>query len=163
MHVRRATVEDASAAAAVMAAVALEGSIGAEPPVDVVRRTAQLCELIDADPPAAVWVLDDGGAVAGYAVASVRPGGVLSLAMAVVAGARRQGGGRALVQAATDHGRAAGAHKLDLEVWVDNAPAIALYASSGFTVEGLRRDHYRRADGSLRSTLIMARRLAGGD
>ena len=37
------------------------------------------------------------------------------------------------------HARLWGAHKLELEVWLDNAPAIALYASAGFEVEGLRR------------------------
>ncbi len=41
-------------------------------------------------------------------------------------------------------------------VWPDNA-AIMLYRSAGFQEEGLRREHYRRLDGSLRSALIMAR------
>jgi RimJ/RimL family protein N-acetyltransferase len=41
-------------------------------------------------------------------------------------------------------------------VWTDNARAIALYAATGFEVEGLRRDHYRRRDGRLRSALLMA-------
>ena len=50
-------------------------------------------------------------------------------------------------------------HKLELEVWPDNGPAISLYARYGFEVEGLRRSHYRRRDGSLRSSLIMARLL----
>jgi RimJ/RimL family protein N-acetyltransferase len=36
------------------------------------------------------------------------------------------------------------------------ARAIALYSRVGFTVEGVRRDHYRRRDGSLRSTMLMA-------
>ena len=40
------------------------------------------------------------------------------------------------------------AHKISLEVWTDNARAIALYAAAGFEVEGLRRDHYRRRDGT---------------
>ena len=39
--------------------------------------------------------------------------------------------------------------------------AIALYSSAGFEVEGLRRDHYRRRDGRLRSALVMARLLHG--
>jgi putative acetyltransferase len=47
-------------------------------------------------------------------------------------------------------------HKVELEVWTDNARAIALYAGTGFHVEGVRREHYRRRDGSLRSTLLMA-------
>ena len=48
-------------------------------------------------------------------------------------------------------------HKVELEVFPDNAAAIGLYRSFGFEQEGLRRDHYRREDGSLRSALLMAR------
>jgi RimJ/RimL family protein N-acetyltransferase len=62
-----------------------------------------------------------------------------------------------------DHAVACDAHKLDLEVWTDNSRAIALYAAAGFEVEGLRRDHYRRSDGSLRSTLMMGRLLQDAD
>jgi len=50
-------------------------------------------------------------------------------------------------------------HKVELEAWVDNARAIALYTSSGFEVEGIRRNHYRRKDGTLRSAMIMAKHL----
>ena len=73
--------------------------------------------------------------------------------------ARGRGGGRALVKAVQDHARANNVHKISLEVWTDNARAIALYAATGFEMEGLRRDHYRRKDGRLRSTLIMAWRV----
>jgi putative acetyltransferase len=50
-----------------------------------------------------------------------------------------------------------GVHKVELEVFPDNGPALALYRSLGFEQEGVRRDHYRRRDGSLRSAVIMAR------
>jgi putative acetyltransferase len=79
--------------------------------------------------------------------------------MAILPQARGRGGGRALIEAIMDYAREHGAHKLDLEVWTDNTRAINLYAAMGFEVEGLRRDHYRRRDGTLRSTLIMARRI----
>lgn len=79
------------------------------------------------------------------------------LGMAILAEARGRGGGRALLNAILEHARPAGAHKVELEVWVDNARTIALCASVGFEVEGLRRDHYRRRNGQLRSALIMAR------
>lgn len=46
-----------------------------------------------------------------------------------------------------------------LEVWPDNERAIALYEAYGFEREGLRRDHYRRRDGTLRSSVLMARLL----
>ena len=77
--------------------------------------------------------------------------------MAIVAEGRGQGGGRALLRAVDEYARDCGAHKIDLEVWVDNGRAIALYASAGYMVEGVRRMHYRRRNGDLRSSLIMAR------
>ena len=46
-------------------------------------------------------------------------------------------------------------------MWPDNGRAIALYTRAGYEVEGVRRDHYRRRDGSLRSAVIMARLLSG--
>jgi putative acetyltransferase len=46
-----------------------------------------------------------------------------------------------------------------LEVWLDNARAVAVHATAEFEVEGLRRNHYRRRDGRLRSALLMARLL----
>ena len=77
----------------------------------------------------------------------------------------RRAGGEAdarLLEAIAEHARVSGAHKLELDVWPDNARAVRLYASAGFEVEGLRRAHYRRRDGSLRSALLMAR-LLGAD
>ncbi len=88
--------------------------------------------------------------------------GVLSLGMAILSRARGHGGGRALLGVVQDHARLCGAHKISLEVWTDNARAIAVYAAAGFEVEGLRRDHYRRRDGRLRSTLLMAWRADNG-
>lgn len=76
--------------------------------------------------------------------------------------ARARGRGRtALLEAIIEHARSQDAHKVELEVWTDNARAIALYSAAGFEVEGLRRNHYRRRDGSLRSALLMAIRLGG--
>ena len=61
-----------------------------------------------------------------------------------------------LIEAALE-ARPPDAHKIELEVFPDNEAAIELYRSLGFEQEGLRRDHYRREDGSLRSALLMAR------
>ena len=144
--------------ATVYAAVVPEGFLGGQPPVDVAARAERFREMM-ADPTAASWVLEDDGQVVGEATVTSRHRGVLSLGMALLPQARGRGGGRALIGAIIEHARQAGAHKLDLEVWTDNARAIGLYAAMGFEVEGLRRDHYRRQDGTLRSTLIMALRL----
>ena len=158
--VRRARLEDAEAMARVIAQVAPEGFLGSEPPVDLPARADRFRELILAEGPTAAWVLEaEDGAVVGNAGAHSRVSGVLSIGMAIVPTARGRGGGRALLNAVLDHARACHMHKVDLEVWIDNARAIALYASAGFEVEGVRRDHYRRRDGRLRSTLIMARHI----
>ena len=82
--------------------------------------------------------------------------GVLALGMWVLPEWRGRGGGRMLAKAAIA-ARPADVHKIELEVFADNEAAIGLYRSLGFEQEGLRRDHYRREDGSLRSALVMAR------
>ena len=162
MKARRASTDDGEAMARVMAAVAEEGLIGAEPPVDIEARAQRFREQAQDDDPTALWVLEHEGVVVGNAgVRETAASGVLSLGMAIVPAARGQAGGRALLEAVFEHARACGAHKVELEVWPDNGRAIAFYASAGFEVEGLRRDHYRRRDGSLRSALIMARLLNG--
>ena len=158
MDVRRAQVSDTVAMAEVVAAVAPEGTLGAQPPVDVAARAAGYRELLDTDG-AAAWVLVDDGRVLGHATARTRVPGVLGLSMVIERAGRGRGGGRALVDTVLEHAVATGAHKVDLEVWPDNGRAIALYARAGFVVEGLRDRHYRRADGTLRSSLIMARRV----
>jgi RimJ/RimL family protein N-acetyltransferase len=82
--------------------------------------------------------------------------GVWALGMWILPGARGKGGGRKLLEAGID-ARPADVHKIELEVWPHNEAAIALYERLGFKREGLRRDHYRRRDGRLHSSVIMAR------
>ena len=50
-------------------------------------------------------------------------------------GERRAGLGRALVQAAVDRAKARGCRRIELDVNDDNAAALALYESCGFTLE----------------------------
>lgn len=158
VRVREARPEDADAIARVFAAVAEEGLLAAEPPVDVGARAERLRETIAGNGPDTLLVLEDDGRIVGHAgVNRTHAEGVLALGMAVLPEARGRGGGRALLEAVIEYARAHGAHKVELEVWPGNARAISLYASAGFEVEGLRRDHYRRRDGSLRSALLMAR------
>ena len=159
VDIRPARLEDADAVAAITAVVAEEGTIGAQPPVDLEARAAGLRSLLADEGRGGAWVLRDDERVVGVATARERIAGVLSIGMMLLPEARGRGGGRRLLDAVLAHGHATGAHKVDLEVWPDNGRAIALYASAGFTVEGLRERHYRRRDGSLRSSLIMARRI----
>jgi ribosomal protein S18 acetylase RimI-like enzyme len=158
VRVREARLEDVWAVVEVVAEVADGGMLGIEPPVDRQALTERARGLLEEDG-AALFVLEEAGRVIGEATARQASRGVLRLAMAIVPEGRRRGGGRMLIERVVKHGRAVGAHKLELEVWVENAPAITLYARSGFEVEGLRRRHYRRSDGRLRSALLMARRL----
>jgi RimJ/RimL family protein N-acetyltransferase len=159
MTVRKATTPDAFTIAQILAEVAEEGMLGTEPPVDLDERAAGFAGTIDDASPGAFWLLEQDGRAVGFCAVLARVAGVMSLAMAILPQARGQGGGRSLVAVAEQHARDTGAHKLELEVFPDNARAIALYAATGFEVEGLRREHYRRRDGTLRSTLIMAKPL----
>lgn len=160
LKVRLATVDDAEPMARVIAAVAKEGLIATEPPVDLELRAAGFREMVASDGPDAAWVLEDEeGRTVGNAGLHQSVPGVVYFGMAVLPEARGRGGGRALLEAILAHARAHGAHKVELEVWPDNGRAIALYTSAGFQFEGLRRDHYRRRDGTLRSAVVMARLL----
>lgn len=67
-----------------------------------------------------------------------------------------KGLGRALMGALIDHGRTFGLRRLELCVRADNARAIALYESLGFTTEGIRRNFIALDDGSFADDLLMA-------
>jgi L-phenylalanine/L-methionine N-acetyltransferase len=80
---------------------------------------------------------------------------VADLGLMVAASHRRLGIGRALLQQAVDWAREGGVTKLELHVFPDNEPALALYESFGFVREGYRRRHYRR-DGEYVDAVLMA-------
>lgn len=82
---------------------------------------------------------------------------VRSLGMSVRADARRRGIGRALLGAALTWADAHGITRVDLNVFADNAGAIALYEACGFQHEGRRRRAIRFADGTYVDDLMMAR------
>jgi RimJ/RimL family protein N-acetyltransferase len=161
MLVRLARSDEAEELVGHIAVSAEEGWIATEPPVDVAEWTERFRRTIEGDEPDALFVLeDDDGTLVGHAgLHPSRGEGVYSFGMSVLPEARGKGGGRMLLDALVEHARSLDSHKIELEVWTDNARAISLYATSGFEVEGLRRDHYRRKDGSLRSALVMARFL----
>jgi RimJ/RimL family protein N-acetyltransferase len=155
MQVRSATFEDCDALGAGMKVVVDEGrwlatEAGSE--LELGNRFRQA--ILEGDP---LFVLEeDGGIVGALGLHSTRTAGVSSLGMWVLPTRRRRGGGRMLIEAALA-ALPEDVHKVELEVWPDNEAAIALYEKLGFEREGLRRDHYRRSDGTLRSSLIMAR------
>lgn len=158
MDVRRAHPDDADGCAAVVAAVAAEGEfLLTEPPVDE-RRLADGMRVAIQDGPDRIWVLVDEGVVVGTLGVHPTPAtDVLALGMAVVGEVRGRGGGRTLVRAALRDADERGVVKVELEVFPANARAVVLYASEGFVVEGVRRAHYPRRDGSRRDVVVMAR------
>lgn len=79
------------------------------------------------------------------------------IAMAVRDGWQGQGVGTALMQAALDLAdRWLNLSRLELEVYTDNEPALRLYRSCGFELEGTLR-HYAFRDGAFADAHAMAR------
>jgi ribosomal protein S18 acetylase RimI-like enzyme len=79
--------------------------------------------------------------------------------IAVAAGQRRRGVGRALVDAAAAEATARGATRLTLRVLGPNSGARDLYESAGFVVEGTLRGEFI-LDGELVDDILMARSLS---
>jgi RimJ/RimL family protein N-acetyltransferase len=71
---------------------------------------------------------------------------------------RRQGVGRALLEAAEAWARTVGVTKLELHVFPHNTAAIGLYTRLGYEREGLRRRHLRRGD-ELLDAVLMAKEV----
>ncbi len=82
------------------------------------------------------------------------------LTLAVAPTHRRAGIAAALVHTACEELRAAGVHRLFLEVASDNIPAVALYTAAGFAPCGERPGYYEAAGTALaRDAVVMARDL----
>jgi len=79
---------------------------------------------------------------------------VASLGMMVAPEWRRRGVGSALMREAIAWALQAGVEKLELSVYPDNAPAIALYRSFGFEEEGRLRGHSKKRIGYLDEILM---------
>ncbi|MCS6877352.1 MAG: GNAT family N-acetyltransferase [Geminicoccaceae bacterium] len=84
----------------------------------------------------------------GFAIARVVRDESELLSLGVAPPWRRRRIGSALLRAAMERARAAGARVMYLEVAVDNFSAQELYRAHGFERVGLRPDYYQRADGS---------------
>jgi putative acetyltransferase len=149
--VRPAEVADARPMAELFAAVAEERTgIATEPPVDVDARTVQFTASI-----AESIVAAADGQIVGMIHVEASRHGFGEFGMLVDREWRGRGVGSALIQAAIDWAREQGLHKLSLEVFTHNTAGIALYRKCGFTEEGHRVKHYRRANGELWDSLIM--------
>jgi ribosomal protein S18 acetylase RimI-like enzyme len=116
--------------------------------------------------PADVLVAEAEGVVAGYVSlgrATPVPASdhvVVITGLAVDPALQGRGVGRALVEAAVADATRRGARRITLRVLAPNEPARALYASCGFTVEGVLRGEFRLGDRYV-DDVLMARALGG--
>jgi RimJ/RimL family protein N-acetyltransferase len=158
MRVRPATHEDAAELGRALKVVVDEKRwLAIQPPVTDAEMAAGIRARLDEGQKLFALEDDSSGALVGLInLRPTRTEGVWSIGMWILAEHRGKGGGRMLVDAAIE-ARPADVHKIELEVWPENDAAIRLYERAGFEREGLRRDHYRRRDGRLHSSLIMAR------
>jgi ribosomal-protein-alanine N-acetyltransferase len=109
-----------------------------------------------------VLVLSGGKAV-GVALCRVAADEAELLTIAVDAGHRRRGAGRALLEAVIDRVRAAGASSLFLEVGADNPAACSLYEQKAFCVVGRRVGYYQRGEAPKADALVMRLALTPGE
>lgn len=107
----------------------------------------------------AATVLQEDGAVLGYAVVMPLPGEAELLNITVAPEARRSGLGKVLLARVCADARARGASRMFLEVRASNTPARTLYAHNGFTEVGLRRAYYAAEDGIREDAILMAKDL----
>ena len=94
----------------------------------------------------------------GFLLGRVVAGEAELLTVAVDPAARRQGTGRALVDAFLIEARTRGADAAFLEVAETNAAARAVYAAAGFAPTGRRKGYYRGA-GQVVDAVLMGRSL----
>lgn len=77
------------------------------------------------------------------------------LVMGVHRDYRKQGIGRRLMDGVIEKAWQSGLERIELIVWADNQPAIALYEKLGFQHEGVLRN-YRYLDGEYTDAIMMA-------
>lgn len=129
--------------------------IGAEAPIDTADAARHVRAALGNEEHG-VFVAEIDGRIGGTATVSFTTGGVTSFGMMVAANQRGRGIGTVLLDRVIGWSRDRGAHKVSLQVWRHNQPAMALYDRAGFEVEGVLRRHYRRRSGELWDAVIMS-------
>ena len=94
----------------------------------------------------------------GFLLGQVVAGEAELLTIAVAPDARRQGIGRALVEAFLTEAKARNAESAFLEVAETNTAARSVYAAAGFAQTGRRKGYYRGA-GLVVDAILMGRRF----
>lgn len=165
LTVREATVADAAMLVAHLKDLAAEPGINiplAPDEVPSVEREKDVLAQFHDSPSALMLIAQDDAQLVGEL--SLRTLGrravqhVATLGMSVKHSHRRKGVGRALMNAAIEWAPSAGIKRIELYVYARNAPAIALYESCGFQIEGTRRGFIREGDTYL-DDHVMARLL----
>jgi ribosomal protein S18 acetylase RimI-like enzyme len=133
--------------------------IASEAPVDRPAALKRMRERLTRDETVSL-LADDDGLLVGSLGLEVTSYGVADLGMLVAPERRGQGIGSALLDAGIEWARSHDAHKIALEVWPHNEPAIGLYRKFGFEEEGRLRHHYRRRTGELWDAIIMGLSLS---
>ena len=164
MQIRRAKPADAAALVEHIKAIVSEPQRTAplypDEVADEKAERALIVQYEDSDT-AAMFVAEEAGQIVGditvRAISARRAlQHVASLGMSVRASHRRRGIGRALLHEGIAWARDNDITRLELYVFADNAPAIALYESEGFTQEGRRRNLVRFEDRYV-DDLVMSR------
>lgn len=169
--IRRATTNDAAAFARIMGDDAVLANLMQLPHTSEEVWKTRLADLL-APGKTDLQIVAEGvpgarGPATGLQViglAGLHPAGVamrrrhvMSVGIAVAPEAQGQGVGRRLMQALCDYADRWGqVLRMELQVYADNARAIALYESVGFVREGLHRGYALR-DGAYVDSLSMAR------
>jgi len=154
--IRQEQEADVEAVLDVLESVAAEGRwIASELPWDRAARAASIRAALQDPATFGGFVADLDGRVVGSIGLHLAPYGVVEFGMAILDGHRGRGIGTRLLRAGVEWAREIGAHKVGMQVWPHNEPAIALYEKEGFAIEGRLRAHYRRNNGELWDALVM--------
>jgi L-phenylalanine/L-methionine N-acetyltransferase len=162
LTIRRATTRDAAAYARIMGHPQVFGGLMQMPFATEQSWFERLNEALAPGRTDLLIVAERDGEVLG--TAGLHPAGpairrrhALMLGISVAPEAQRQGVGSALMAAMCDYAdRWIGALRIELTVYTDNAPAIALYRKFGFELEGTHRGYALR-DGRYVDAHAMAR------
>ena len=160
--IRRATPKDAPAYARFMSDPAIYSGLMQLPFTNEEIWRARLADSCDPGKADLHLAAELNGEVIGSAglhpaSAAQRRRHVLLLGISVAREAQGRGVGTALMAAMCDYAdRWVGALRIELTVYTDNAPAIALYRKFGFEIEGTHRGYAMR-DGRYVDAHAMAR------
>lgn len=160
--IRRAHPKDAAACARIMGEPAVFPGLLQMPYADEETWRTRLAETCAPGKTDLLLVAERGGEVVGSAGlhpagAALRRRHAMFLGISVASAMQGQGVGSALMAALVDYADCwAQVLRLELTVFTDNAPAIALYRRFGFQIEGTHRAYALR-DGTYVDAHAMAR------